>query len=141
MKYYMILLLITVASKSCIHEKQPPAPTLELTGRWIWVESSFITRGMQQPSISTPASTSIAMEVEFLNGQNLNLYHNNTLVNSQAYELWQTPGNPDYILELGTRTLQPNLEEGPIYITGDSILYIAGGYNDAGAGQTWRRVK
>ncbi|MCB0533170.1 MAG: hypothetical protein H6574_23690 [Lewinellaceae bacterium] len=141
MKIYFLLLFFCAVTKSCTPEKQPPEPTLELTGRWTWVESRFQTRGMPQPSITTPDSTGIAMEVEFLAGQKLKLYHNNTLVNSQSYELWQTPGNPAYILELGTRTIQPNLEEGPIYFTGDSILHIAGGYNDAGAGQTWRRIK
>ena len=96
---------------------------------------------MPQAIISTPASTGVNMEVKFLPDQTLQLYHNGALVQNQTYHFWQPPNSPDmHILEINDRTLQPNLEEGPVTIQGDSLI-ISGGYNDAGATQTWRRVE
>lgn len=81
------------------------------------------------------------MEVEFFPDNQLDLYHNGELVQQQEYSFWRSPDNPNYNLETSLGSLRPNLERGPVSIQGDSLLVISGGYNDAGATQTWTRIK
>lgn len=141
MLFKTLLTVYLFALLHCPPRYQAAPPLLpELAGQWRWEKNTFRTRGMAGAQISTPASTGIDMQVHFINSNTLHLYHNGQLVQTKPYGIYQTVDTYERMFETSSSSLRPNLETGPISISGDTLT-IDGGYNDTGARQTWVRVQ
>ncbi|MCC6460928.1 MAG: hypothetical protein IT260_10690 [Saprospiraceae bacterium] len=139
---FKALLSIFLATLLHCPPQHLPAPPLlpGLAGKWRWEKNIFQTRGMAQAQVSTPASTGIDMQVHFFNSNTLHLYHNQQLVQTKPYGVYQTVDSHELMFETSRSQLSPDLETGLVAISGDTLT-ISGGYNDAGAQQTWIRVQ
>jgi hypothetical protein len=111
-----------------------------LNGTWEWTETSFISRGAK-PNVKTPASVGYKITVTFKPDNQALVFRNGKLVGTYAY----TVSKPtDYLVisfsdASGNNPAREFLEEGPLTVSANQ-LYIAGGYNDAGSNQTFKKL-
>ena len=112
-----------------------------LNGSWQWTESSFSSRGVP-PSVKTPASTRQEIVVTFKPDNQAIVFVNSQLAGTYSYTV--TRPMDEYLMirfsggPAGTPASQ-FLEEGPLTISLNSMT-IAGGYNDAGSNQTFKKI-
>ena len=107
-------------------------------GRWVWVSSTFVTRGLKEPKISSPESRGYQIVIEFK--ENLIVIEKNGAVVAQVpYTLEQ---QSEYLQLIRVENPQDDfpffIASGPVYINGNELI-ISGGYNDAGENQTYKR--
>ncbi|MCH2083971.1 MAG: hypothetical protein MK226_16365 [Saprospiraceae bacterium] len=115
-----------------------------IQGKWKWVESSFLTRGMREAKISTPESTGYDIILEFKD-TTVSVYQNKKLINTYQYEIKKMSPDHQIFLELNIQRsgklvlTEFKLSSGPYEIK-NGILEITGGYNDAGENQKYKRL-
>lgn len=150
MKKLLSLLILFAAILSfqttMAQQTEPTAQTIAkatkmLNGSWEWTETTFASRGVK-PSTKTPATTKKKITVTFKPDNQVTVFENGKLVGTYAYKL-SIP--TDYIIisfsdESGRNPVREYLEEGPITVSANE-LYIAGGYNDAGSNQKFKKLK
>ena len=113
-----------------------------LLGEWVWIQTSFQTRGMPTPTISTPASTGVAMTVDFSANNTVAVKHNGTTIHNCSYKITENAEGTRFInVLLPEEAPTPNIERHGILRIDNNQLEIIGGYNDAGANQQFQRKK
>src|SRR5690606_31766339 len=113
-----------------------------LNGSWEWLETSFVSRGVA-PSQKTPETTGRKVVVTFKPDNQALVFVQGKLSGTFTYKLSQQPN--DYVLisfsdAMGNNPAKEFLEEGPLTISATE-LHIAGGYNDAGSNQKFRKIE
>jgi hypothetical protein len=115
-----------------------------IQGKWKWVESSFMTRGMKEPKVSTPETAGHEIMLEFKD-TTVDVYRNGKVMETYQYEIKKM--SPDNQLFLDLKIQNPNslpdfgfrLSSGPCDLK-NGMLEITGGYNDAGENQKYKRM-
>lgn len=127
---------------SCQHTTENTlTPDSPLLGSWRWIETSFITRGMDAPVESTPQDTGIEMIVEFADEQTALVWHNGQQVGTFIYSIRELPNGEGQLIDFDYAEADVLLlpEEGILHIQGNK-LEIIGGYNDAGGNQLYEKL-
>ena len=143
MKYLFILL--SLSFMACPKLKNDSISNQNnIQGKWKWIESSFMTRGMSEPRISTPKTAGHTIILEFKDAT-VDVYRNGKVMASYQYEIKKM--SPDNQLFLNLKIQNPNslaefefrLSSGPCNFK-NGMLEITGGYNDAGENQKYKRM-
>jgi hypothetical protein len=107
-------------------------------GRWVWVSSSFIARGMKEPKISNPETRGYKIVLEF-RGNQIAIEKNGSEVAMVPYTIEnQGEGFTIIQVEIPQDDFPFIISSGPIYIRGNQLI-ISGGYDDSGEDQTYKR--
>ena len=146
--FLLFLAIIALIFRGNLFAQQPEKTaktiaeaTKMLNGSWNWMETTFASRGVK-PTTKTPATTKENVVVTFTHNNKAQVTVNKKVVGTYSYTLREQPN--DYIIisfsdEQGNNLAAPYLEEGPLNLSANQ-LYIAGGYNDAGSNQTFKKV-
>ena len=149
MKYSLFFFTILLfACPRLDQEASKPTEDESLVGKWRWVSSSFMTRGMSKPKITTPESVGYSMTAHFKNDGELDILHKENISWTYNYQLqdMNTPVEELLVLKMKPQASMPDpsafvdIASGPLYIKGDT-LHITGGYNDAGENQLYVKIK
>lgn len=109
-------------------------------GRWQWVSSSFITRGIKEPKVSTPETLGYTIVLEF-KANVITIIKNGAEAAQVPYSILEKDLAITFLqVQIPQDDFPFYIASGPIYLIGDE-LKISGGYNDAGENQTYKRIK
>ncbi len=134
----IIGIVITAVMLLCCASANQAEPTL--IGRWSWVKSKFITRGMPQAKISTPKSRGYVVDL-VIGLKEIEIVKDEKSVATVPYLLYQQ-GEELHVLRVSIPQddFPFYISSGPVYFKSDTLI-IAGTYNDAGEDQYFVRVK
>jgi hypothetical protein len=147
----ILLSLLIVSSLGCKSSKETKsavetveqqnivqAETFVAEGRWGWVSSSFLTRGMKEPKVSTPETREYSIVLEF-EADLISIEKNGEQVAKVPFTLEEHGDGIQIIrVEIPQDDFPFHIASGPVYLRGNELL-ISGGYNDAGENQTYKR--
>ena len=139
MKNLMFLFFLLSLILSCEDEQSlPGSPDLE--GEWEWVSTTFVRRGVENPTVITPETTGVEMSINFTSDSTVSVQHNGTTVASLNYQISDLSGESLLISYPGqVQENEPFLETGIVRI-GEDTLEIIGNYSDAGGNQLFVRL-
>jgi hypothetical protein len=134
MKPYLLLLPLVFLLLAA--DQQKPK---SIEGRWQWVRSEFISRGMDGPKVSTPKSRKYKVELN-VDSENIEIVKNKKSVASVPYLLYSQGEETQIIrVSIPQDDFPFYISSGPIYFRGDTLI-IGGNYNDAGEDQFYVKV-
>jgi len=140
MKYFSII-AISILMLSCSAKKDLSSSTKEqIMGKWVWVNSSFITRGMPEAKVSTPESMGYSITLIF-GKKSIEIIKNGVSVANLPYEIMEQENGAPILVPAAVADDFPfYVSSGPITFKKDE-LYISGSYNDAGENQTFKKAE
>jgi hypothetical protein len=108
--------------------------TSEIEGNWIWKESSFVSRGLKEPVVKTPATAGYQVELE-ISSTRIKLLINSTLSGEFEYHISRNENEyPVLEVDMAEDISGFLIASGPITFEGNQMI-ISGGYNDVGETQ------
>lgn len=117
---------------------EPSAPSI--VGSWVWEESSFVARGLEEPKISNPESRGYSIQINVREAE-IDIMKDGKFAATVPYKLLQMEENLAAIeVNIPQDSFPFFIASGPITIS-DTELLISGGYNDAGENQRYSRKK
>jgi hypothetical protein len=138
MKNPILLIVFSLMILSC-QDTQSVDVSPGLTGEWEWISTTFVRRGIPNPTVITPETAGVEMTINFTSDSTVSVRHNGTEVALLNYQLRELGGKSLLITYPGqAQENAPFLEEGVVSIEGDT-LEIVGNYNDAGGNQVFVR--
>ncbi len=146
--------MLLIGTAACGAKKETPKPepvTTEetekamiieqtnLEGKWQWVSSSFVTRGMKEPNVSSPETRGYNVVLEFFENE-IEIIIDGSPLARVPYRLAGNEVETQMLwVDIPSDDFPFYIASGPVYIR-DGELYISGGYNDAGENQTYKRL-
>ncbi len=134
MKTKVALLIIAVALLAADVQEND-----SVIGKWKWIKSVFVTRGMKEPVISKPKSRKDDIFL-YINQKEIVVMNNGDSVAVAPYLFYHQTDDLD-VLRVSNLKEENSfyISSGPVYLTGDTMI-IGGGYNDAGSDQYYLRI-
>ena len=111
-----------------------------LEGEWEWASTTFVRRGVENPTVITPETTGVEMSINFTTDSTVSIRHNGIEVALLNYQLDDLSSESLLISYPGQeQSASPFLETGIVRV-GEETLEIIGNYNDAGGNQLFVRL-
>jgi hypothetical protein len=110
-----------------------------ILGHWEWQETNYHSRGIH-PYTLTPSTTDTSMVIH-VNPTTIEIFKNGSYFGEFTYSTNTVVGERNVIsVDYNNASIGLGVEEGPFSIE-NGKLSIAGGYNNAGGTQIFKRLK
>jgi hypothetical protein len=110
LKYSPLLLLAIIMS---CHKENKTVPEL-IIGKWEWVKT-IIPYGGQE---SNPQTSGFSKSLEFMEGNKMNEYKNDSLIATSAYKIQSDPSNPNWFILTNSTIIGSHF-----YMIDDSLIF------------------